>query len=463
MEEPRQGSSPISAGSAAEKPTYVRFKVLGFAASLALVAYVHRVGFASVGTDVRGDLALDERQWSTVHASFLVAYALFEMPWGRLGDRMGTRHLLTIMALGWSLMTALTAWLGAQAPEGSKASFLALVLLRFLFGAFQAGAFPAISRVVADWMPLESRATAQGLIWMSSRIGGAAAPLVLIPMVNSGMDWTWALALVSTAGIAWSLAFWPWFRDRPGEMRSVNAAERERIATGRASHSAAHGAMPWKLLFGSRSVWFLCLMYGCSGFSASFFVTGLPDYLRTHRGLTPDEMKWATSLPLAFGIAACLAGGIISDWVLRRTGSRRWSRSLIGLVGAAGAGLALFSTNLVEEKWQLGVLLCLSFVLFDFTMGPAWAACADIGERHAGILGGAMNMFGSLGGAAGALFAGTFLGQEIILPLSGRGGEALTVAGNDIVFAGFACSFWLAALLWLGVNPARSLEGEARE
>ena len=98
-----------------------------------------------------------------------------------------------------------------------------LVVLRFLFGAFQAGTFPSISRMMADWMPTTERGSAQGTIWMSSRMGGALAPLLLVWLFAVMGDWKMPLVLV--ACWAWSGAplFWPWFRNRPEEMPQVNA------------------------------------------------------------------------------------------------------------------------------------------------------------------------------------------------------------------------------------------------
>jgi MFS family permease len=162
--------------------------------------------------------------------------------------------------------------------------------------------------------------------------------------------------------------------------------------------------------------------------------------------LSEEEAKWLSSVPLACGIVACVAGGLLSDWIVRRTGNRKWGRRWHGLVGYGCAGLAILSTIWVRDVWALGALLSAAFFFFDLTMGPAWAACADIGERHAGTVGGAMNMIGNFGAAAGAKMAGYLFGKEI-------GG----FAGNEIVFVLFACSFWLGALSWLRVDVTEPL------
>jgi hypothetical protein len=91
-------------------------------------------------------------------------------------------------------------------------------------------------------------------------------------------------------------------------------------------------------------------------------------------------------------------------------------------------------------------------------MGPAWACCADIGGRYAGTLGGTMNMVGNFGAALMAVVVGYLFGQVFTVRL---GGAAYVFVGNTLVFVIFACSFWLAALCWLGVNVERPLEAES--
>jgi ACS family glucarate transporter-like MFS transporter len=440
-----------------EQPTQVRYQVLAGLCVLGLIAYVHRVGFASSGTFLKDEFALSDPDWGNVMAAFLVAYAVFEVPWGLLGDKLGARHLLTLIALGWSALTAAVALIAllprGTATEPALAAFWLLIALRFLFGAFQAGVFPAISRVVADWLPLEERATAQGFLWMACRLGGALAPFLMVGLISAFGGWEASLVLASFLGVAWCALFWPWFRNRPEHMRQVNAAELQRIAAGRGPRRAGH--ISWLKLFRLPSVWFLCLMYGFSGCSATFFITMLPDYLRKQRGLSPEQMQWLAGLPLAFGVAACLGGGLISDRFIRHTGNRRWGRRITGLVGHACAGVALLSTVWVHDVWALAALLSATFFFNDLAMGPAWASCADIGERYAGTLGGAMNTIGNLGGALGAVIAGSLLGSEFIPYLPGF--SDYVVAGNELVFYIFAGSFWLGSLCWLGIDVTRPL------
>lgn len=423
-----------------DRPSRVRYQVLAVACSLAVVSYVHRVGFARALPKLRDDLSLGDEQVSLLGAAFLLAYGAFEIPWGVVGDRLGTRHLLTFLVFVWSLLTGAVA-LVVYLPRETL-PFVVLLILRFLFGVFQAGAFPAVARMLTDWMPTRERGAAQGLIWTSARVGGTVIPLVLGWLIAVLGGWQVPLVLLAGVGVAWCALFWPWFRDRPAAMPGVNAAEQALLAAGRPSPLPAHGAVPWSKLLRSKSAWGLCLMYGCGGFAANFYVTLLPDYLAKHRDLSEEMTSRLSSLPFAFGIVACLLGGILSDQIIRHTGNRKWGRRLPGTVGTLLGGMAWLALGQASATWQVGVLLCLIFFCNDLGMGPAWASCADVGERYAGTLGGAMNMIGNVAGAAGNLVAGYFFGR-------GR---------PDLLFAIYAASFWIGTLCWQFVDVTRPLE-----
>lgn len=426
--------------NSAERPTRVRFLVLLAACSLAVVTYIHRVGFATASSPMREELGLDQRQLGLLMAAFMVAYGVAEVPWGLVADRKGVRGALAVIVLGGSLATAalaLVSWI----TSAVLGAFAYVFLLRFLFGSFQAGTFPAITRMLADWMPTTERGGAQGLLWMSSRIGGATAPLLLVPLFAMFGSWKTPLVLVAGLGVVWCAVFWPWFRNRPEEMGSVNKAEIVLIASGRGPAKAGHSGVPWRRMLTLPSVWALCLMYGALGYSGNFFITLLPDYLKTHRGLGPEVVVWLTSLPFAIGIGSCLAGGALSDLLIRRTGSRTWGRRIVGAVGMSIAAVSIVTTLQVRSVEALGALLCLTYLGNDLAMGPAWAAAADMGERHAGTLGGLMNMTASLTAALAAVVTGQLLNsQNITLP-----------------FYLFAASYAVGVLCWLKVDVTHTI------
>ena len=436
---------PSDSAQVSGRPSHVRYVVLASACSLAVITYLHRVGFATASAEFKTPLGLSDDDLGWIMAAFMIGYGIFEMPWGFLGDRFGVRHTVALIILGGSALTALLV-LVAFLPPQSVLLVCFVVAIRFVFGAFQAGTFPSIARMMSDWMPSSERGSAQGTIWMSSRLGGALAPLVLVWLFAVMGGWKLPIVLLGLLGILWCALFWPWFRDRPSEMRGVNDAERRLILAGGASHgSHAHTAVPWSRMVHSPSVWSLCAMYGFLGFSGNFYLTLLPNYLKHHRHFDSQTSAWLSSLPFAFGVVACLVGGSLSDAIIRRWG-KAWSRRLVGMAGLTVAGLAILSVPWANDKFTLGFLLTLAFFGNDLAMAPAWAAAADIGDRHTGILSGTMNMMASFMAAAEARWLGWLLGRhDLVLP-----------------FVLLACSYALGTLAWFGVDIRRTLADPAK-
>ncbi len=439
-------------------PTRVRYQVLAVACSLAVLTYIQRQGFVAGSPDIKKDLGLDDEQMGYLASVWLIAYGLFQVPGGLLGDRLGARHLLTILVVAWSLMAGAVA-LTVQLPAGGWVVFWSLLVLRFLFGMFQAGGFPVVARVVADWMPTQQRGFAQGLIWTFSRLGGFLAPLLVLWLIQVFGDWPIPLWLIAGLGLLWCALFWPWFRNRPEEMRQVNEAERDLISglqiadcklqiekknaefDSQSAISNPQSAIPlWRFL-SSPSAWALCLMYGFQGFGGNFITSLLPIYLKDHRHLNKEQTAWISGLPLACGIVSCLLGGVVSDWLIRRLGSRKWGRRLVGCTVLALAGVMTLLPIWADEVWLLALAFGAWFFFSDANLGPAWASSADVGEHYAGSLSGAMNMTGSIFGAVGAAFAGACLRRKL----------------DEPVFIVFACSYGLAALCWLAVDVTKPL------
>ena len=263
----------------------------------------------------------------------------------------------------------------------------------------------------------------------------------LIKYVFGG--WATPCWLLAGLGLVWCAFFWPWFRNRPGgDARGQRRRARDSSTPAGPPPRHRRVRLPWSRFLKSRNVWALCLMYGFVGFSGNFITSLLPIYLHDHRHLTDETTAWLSGLPLAFGIVSCLLGGVLSDWLIRRLGSRKWGRRLVGhrRPGAGGAGDPV-SVLWVEQVWLLGLAFSAWFFFNDATMAPAWASWRDVGERHAGTLSGAMNMTGAFFGAVGMAFAGRLFERGL----------------DDVVFVAFACSYVLAALCWLAVDVTKPL------
>ena len=153
-----------------------RHGVLAFLTSLSAIAFLDRLAIAVAGPRMQDELQIRPDQWGWVLGAFALAYGLFEIPSGASGDRLGQRRVLTRIVVLWSAFTALTA---------AATGFVQLMVIQFLFGAGEAGAYPNVSGVIARWFPASERARSQGAVWAASRIGGALSPLLVVPLLDA--------------------------------------------------------------------------------------------------------------------------------------------------------------------------------------------------------------------------------------------------------------------------------------
>src|SRR5215470_19691613 len=173
----------LSAIAGFQAPTRVRYGVLGFACTLSMITYLDRVCFGTVAPLIQVEFGLTETQKGNLFTAFALAYALFEVPSGWLGDVFGPRKTLIRIVLWWSLFTALTGVIYPIAGWPAFA-FLAMLMVRFLFGLGEAGAYPNIARAFHNWFPFGERGFAQGSVWMAGRFAGGATPLVVFALIE---------------------------------------------------------------------------------------------------------------------------------------------------------------------------------------------------------------------------------------------------------------------------------------
>src|SRR5262249_1211071 len=217
------------------------------------LTYIDRVCIMQVQDDIRTDLGLTKDEFAWAFSAFALAYALFEVPSGWLGDLFGPRKVLARIVVGWSLFTALT---------GSVWNYVSLLLTRLLFGAAEAGAYPTMARGARNWFPFRERGRAQGMVWMFGRWGGAVAPL-LIGLLAAQFGWRGAFWVLGAVGVCWVVGFYAWFRDTPKEHGRVNTAERALIE-GEVNAGAKPAPLSWASMARSPTLWCLSFMYFCS-------------------------------------------------------------------------------------------------------------------------------------------------------------------------------------------------------
>ena len=381
------------------RPTRARGRVLAFAFLLSLITYLDRICISAAAPFIMADLQLTVLQMSAVFSAFTLAYSIFEIPSGWLADVRGPRRVLTRIVLWWSAFTMLT---------GAAAGFGSLLAIRFLFGAGEAGAFPTIARSFSRWFPRRERGTANGVLFLGSRMGGMlSAPLALLLIRR----WGWRAAFVAfgAIGIAWAAAWYVWYQDRPSEHPAVNVAERAWIEQDGDADRAETGT-PWRALLASRNLYAICAMYFAFGYGLYFYFTWLPTYLIRELGFSVLAGGLLSALPFALAGIADLAGGRLTDH-LARTRGLRVARCGLGCAAFLTCAVLVISSTFASLPVAKALLLALALASADLALGACWAVCLDVGSAYAGVVTGFMNTFGNVGGLIGPIVVGIAVGR----------------------------------------------------
>lgn len=361
-----------------------RHRVLGLLGLLSALTFLDRLAIAVAGPAIQADLHIQPQHWGWILSAYVLANGIFEVPSGAMGDRRGQRGEMTRIVTWWSSFNALTGWCHG---------FWQLCASRFFFGLGAAGAYPNIAGVIARWFPARERARCQGLVWAASRLGGALAPLLIVPVVHF-FGWRAAFRLLSLAGFLWAAVWWFRFRNYPQDDPSVTAAELEEIGETRALHHDS--SVPWRSLFRSRALWLIVLAYGCYGCGSWFYFSWFPTWMVHAAGFSLNGVLFA-SLPFLVGLAANLAGGHLGDRLTLRWGARRALR-WIPAVCLVVTALLLVAMSIFHGKVSVVVLSSLGFGAMDLMLPSAWALCLAIGGRLSGTATGMMNTAGQAGG-----------------------------------------------------------------
>jgi ACS family glucarate transporter-like MFS transporter len=402
---------------------------------LAFLLYVDRVCISTAKAPIVAELGLSDAQFGWVLSAFAFGYALLQTPAGALADRHGARRMLAAVVTLWSVFTGLTA---------AAWSFTSMLVLRFLFGAGEAGAFPGMARAVYSWIPVGERGLVKGINFSASRLG-AAVTMPLLPWMIASLGWKMSFVVLMLVGFGWAATWWLWFRDEPAEHRGIAAAEVAHILAqrqdGAAAGSAPHRTLPTNALLRSGNLWLMMGQYFAGNFTFFFCLTWLFPYVQKTYALSYTQAGFYAMIPLLCGAAGNIVSGVLVD-ALFRAGRARASRRLPAMIGFALASIGLLLS--VDQAQVGGAVFWLSVAIFgaDMTLSPSWSFCIDIGGRHAGKVSGTMNMAGNLGSALVAL-AFPYL---------------LAWTGGVATFFYIGATFNVIAIgLWALADPARKI------
>ena len=408
--------------------------------AISAIAYLDRVNISITGGFIQKDFGLDDIRLGWVFSSFVLGYALFQAPGGRLADRFGPRRILAIATVWWAVFTALVA----AVPTGIPGVLVVLLAARFLLGIGEAMVFPASNRLVAGWIPSQERGLANGLIFAGVGAGaGITPPLITLILLHDG--WRWSFWICALIGLAAGLGWYAIARDQPGEHAWVRPEEAAHIRAGIPEPASAAGrpALPWRVILASRSVRALTVSYLAFGYVSYIFFTWFFIYLNRVRGLDLKASALFGMLPFLAMATFSPLGGHLSDRLTRRYGKRLGRCGISTVAMAVAAGFIIYAMRVGDARVASIVLAGGAGALYLST-GCFWSVTADIAGHSAGSVSGVMNMGNQMGGAVTASLT-PVLAQFFGWPASFLAAAALCMIG---------------ALAWLLVDPECVLQKE---
>jgi len=406
-----------------------RHRVLVLLFLLVVVMYLDRLCIAVAGPRMQQDLRISPGGWGWVIGVFTLAYALFEVPSGMLGDRIGPRKVLTRIVLWWSVFTSLTGMVTSYGP---------LLAVRFLFGAGEAGAFPNSTATISRWIPAAERGRATSVVFLATACGGALTPLIVVRLQQQ-YGWRASFHVFAVLGLVWAAVWWRWFRDDPRQMPGIRKEEADLIEA--STQAVRHARLDWPKALRERNFLLILLMYHTYCWGAYFYLSWLPTYLQMGRGLTEDQMKIASSLPSWASAAGVFAGGWLSDRLARRH-SPRVARCAIGSPALLLGGVLLLGATVSRSNTLAVALIALGLGSLGLMLPVSWAICLDIGGKNSGTVSGAMNMAGQ----AGSFLSSVFFGY--LVEWSGS---------YDVALMPLAAMLVVSGCLFAAIDPGRRL------
>jgi ACS family glucarate transporter-like MFS transporter len=419
----------------------IRYLLVAWIMVLSAVAFMDRTNIAIAGIHLREEFRIDNVHLGWISSAFLIGYACFQIPGGVLARRFGSRRLLAISVMWWGLFIALTAF----APPFVPGALFLLVAIRFSLGAGEAVMFPAANQFVERWFPIAERGKANGIIFAGVGLGAGLSPPLLTAIILAH-GWRASFRFCATLGIVAGVVWYLAARNTPEEHPLVRSGELEHIVNGRGDlkrkavttdgRPESKASAPWGTICRSKEVLAVTFSYFTYGYVAWIFFSWFYIYLAQVRGLNLKTSALYSMLPFIAMTVGSLSGGVASDWLARNYSARAGRCFLPACALGFTAVLLLVGSRAHNAGVASIVLACGAGALY-VSQSCFWSVTADYAGQHAGVVSGAMNMGGQVGGAATAS----------LTPLiaSHFGWEASFLTAAMLATVG--------ALAWLIVNP----------
>jgi MFS transporter, ACS family, glucarate transporter len=419
----------------------VRWKILALIFLISTITYLDRVNVSIATRYITSQYNLSDVEMGKVFSAFILAYGLFQVPGGWLGDRFGPRVVLTGAVLWWSAFTSMTALAHWLTPMLAPVS--ALILIRFCLGAGEAAAWPNFNRTIANWIPASERGFAASVPLTGGSLGAALAP-PLIAFVMLKFGWAEAFHVCAAIGVVGAIAWYSYVRDTPQQHKGVSSSELALISQDRSIRPVVRKT-PWKAIFTNKNAWLLFLSAMTCGYLVYIYMSWFYVYLVEERKLSLMKGSIYTTGPFIAMSIMTPFGGLACDMLVRRYG-KTFGRRAISMSGMIVSALALF-IGVHTPNINIAIIgLSVGAGAIYFALASHWATTIDISKEHAGTVSGIMNWGGNMGGMVSPILTPILVHRWGWRP-------AFDIAGLVILCGAF---------IWLLVEPERLLKDEAK-
>jgi MFS family permease len=347
---------------------------------------------------------------------------------------------LAVCALVWAATTLAT---------GAVVGLVSLFAVRLVLGMGEGATLPAATRAMTMWMSGRLRGLAQGVTHSASRLGAAVTAPVVAVLVTS-LSWRWSFVVLASLSAVWALLWLWYFRDDPRRHPDMSAAELAELPTADPARQVGSGPVPWRLLVPRMAP--TMVVYFCMGWTGWLYVTWMPSLFLHNYGLDLKSSALFSSGTFIFAMIGDTLGGVASDYLLHRTGSRQIARSLLIAVCLIGSLTALVPALIFHNLVVGAVGFTLAYFFLDAAISPMWTVSMDIAPEYAGTASALMNAAGAVAGILSPVAFGK------ILDLTGSWTMPFAVS-IGLLFLGVATTAWMRPDRPLAIAPEGALAG----
>lgn len=358
------------------------------------LTYIDRINVNTAGPVLQKDLHLDPSQLGWVFSAFGWAYLCLQVSGGWFSDRFGARLTLTVCGLVWSLSTIMI---------GGATSLAALLVWRVVLGLGEGATFPTATRALSDWASPSLRGYVQGITHAFARLGNFATPPLVAWLIKVS-SWRQSFVALGCASLVWAIVWWFYFRDDPAQHPGVRPQELAALPSYAARIAKKKEPVPWGAL--AKRMAPVTVVYFCYGWTLWLYLTWLPSYFKNTYNLDLRKSALFSAGVFFAGVIGDTAGGLVSDYILKRTGDRNQARRNLIIAGFLFSFVFMLPVLVSHNLILVPICLSAAFFFAEVTIGPFWAIPMDIAPRYSGSASGLMNIGSALAAAVSPLVAG---------------------------------------------------------